>query len=242
MRRAIAVAIVFLTVTLSCRTSPARDSPRGSGGLPGQTPEETVRGFLAAAKALDLDGMIDRYAVDSYAEGYDLRAIALDIKMLTLRGGVLPKEYPAYRKANGYTRRAVAANASAAFLLALSGSRQSWSRGVHVLDAAQVDALLRELNPDRAKELQVLYVRNAVAAPHRKELQDNFDGQARQLGASSAAERVALIGVDGDVLVVPFRLLKYPTGWQIERMDSAINDLLGPALMSEKEFLERFPE
>lgn len=228
------VKAICLVLALSV---PAIATPQGT------SPEDAIQKFLASAKELDLDGMMRCFAVDGYADGYDVRGIALEVGMLNLRNG-LPKEYPVYRKANRYVRQAVAANAGAGFLIALSGSRRDWRGGVRIQDAAEVDKLIREINPERAKKLQVLYVRDATPATLRTnaELKTNFAQQAKQMGASGKVERVALVKVENELLAVPFRMLKYPSGWQIESTGSDMGGLWGVTPMAEKEFLARFPE
>lgn len=229
---AVAIAVVITATLVSPKSAPTFEG-RGFA-----TADAAVEGYLDAMRKSDLDGMLSSFAVETYAEHYDLRARIARLQAyqpyfdLPLPGGELNTEL------NVHSRLARTSNAILVQYQVLSEPDFDLTTVIPLPEGTDVDAFYADLAAtfdgsafDRIRDATPIEL--ATFSPDIAELynqpqnQENIEASRKMIGADEVAHRVVRIETDRSTFHLFFELVRYRDTWWVGELGGNVAILAG---------------
>jgi hypothetical protein len=189
------------------------------------TPEDAVQAYVLGVAGEDADAILAACAVDEAARGFDFAKQADQLKTIQLEGQLGPAQYPFYADLN----RTYIADHILRQVQVLSYSLLTSLPAGNTItpaDGPVASAFAESVDPAGLANLQVIDVRspNPSVESDPKYL-ESMRVLAATFGASDAAQRVALIGLNGSDYEIGFTVMDYSTGWKVLGQSASLTTL-----------------
>ena len=207
------------------------------------SPEKIIESFIIETSKVNVDKMINCFALDEFIENYDFKSVYKVIGVISAVGDYFPNDYPEYQKINKYTRMMLIIAELRKYFNFLVFSNIGFTSKIIIKNDTQMDEFIKNIDPHFFSSIKLLYIRNPVSYLDKGAI-DNLDSlfkeQANRIGATDYAERVALIKANNITLLVPFKLVKYNDKWFIDEMVSVVGNIRFPFPITKTDFLKLY--
>ncbi len=218
---AIALApIAPITAEPVLSASPAPSAPTA---VALNTPEAAVTEYLEGLAAGDTTRILAACAVAQSAAGFDFAAFIERLRAYVPAGSMAPAQYPFYVDINRAEQSWQCLHGARSLAYSLLSTEDLVSQPLYDLDAARVEQIVRDLDPARLANMQLLGVgapTPSIMATERYKA--NAAALAAVYGADESTERVALLSLDGATWLAGFRLMRYGDTWSISAPSSPL--------------------
>jgi hypothetical protein len=188
-------------------------------------PTAEAPSYVLGVAGEDADAILAACAVDEAARGFDFAKQADQLKTIQLEGQLGPAQYPFYADLN----RTYIADHILRQVQVLSYSLLTSLPAGNTItpaDGPVASAFAESVDPAGLANLQVIDVRspNPSVESDPKYL-ESMRVLAATFGASDAAQRVALIGLNGSDYEIGFTVMDYSTGWKVLGQSASLTTL-----------------
>ena len=225
----------------------------GSGSRGCGSPEDAVKAFMKAAKAGDMEAMLDTFAMEEYVENFDLAEYSEWIKIVTYSvPEILPGTNEFFRGITVERRRGYIANKLTSSYLnrrfpeqngkpfSIGGRPGAYSSGSDLVKALDTEDLMEIL--DSIKVREIIPGEEIYREMKKKGIEENREKQAERdrkfLGCDETTEYVVKFDMDGETWYLNLSLVKYGSRWFIKDIGGMLGTLAqaSAGLMEEEQY------
>ncbi len=195
-----------------------------------ETPSDVIKAYFTGIAQNDIRLIEQTLAIDEVSEKFKFDQYTARLRALQPVQSLAPAEYPFYVELNRAQLTNQFYSRVKMFAFSLLSSEEVDEGKTIIIDAARIDAFLKDVDPKKLAGLELKKIgppEPALMLTSR--YVENAAQRASIYGADEATERVALFSFEGQDYYVGFTLLRYGDNWKIISQDSTLagTDWLG---------------
>jgi len=198
-------------------------SPAPASDVAFKTPGDAITAYFAGIAQNDIRQIEQACAIAEMSEKFKFDEYTARLRALLPVQSPAPVEYPFYVELNRAQLTAQFYNRVKMLAFGLLSREDVASGKTIIVDAARIDAFLKDVDPKRLAgvELKKIGLPEPALMSSSRYL-ENAAQRASIYGADEATERVALFSFEGQDYYVGFTLLRYGDNWKISSQDSPL--------------------
>jgi hypothetical protein len=234
----------LLGLFISLANVQAQTPPADSFNIPEldfDSPEAAIGHFANSIANNDLTGALQAFAINDYADNFDFTAMSERTGVINIYQSLAPSEYSLYAQLNRLELLSKYAFNIKLFCYSFYSSEPLDGSTILLQDEPErVEAFIASVNPEQLANLTIKRVFRINALSER--MKQNWQAQAKPIGADEITELVILYELDGSYFLGGFSLLRYKESWKISALSSVLAgmDALGGVSETTPEEFEKF--
>jgi hypothetical protein len=184
------------------------------------TPEAAVRHFAESIAKNDLEGALQAFAINDYADKFDFTTISERMEVIVPDQFLAPSDYAMYKQLNRLQLAWKYGEQIKIFAYSFYSSELLDETTVVQDEPERVSDFIESVNPERLANLKIAKMFKIIGVSER--MLNMWEQQAKPAGADEITECVVLYELEGNYYLGGARVLRYGESWKLEGLSSIV--------------------